>query len=302
MKLSISKVAVGIKEYLLMTLGMFLYAFGWVGCVIPAGGMGGGATGLSMIFNAIFPAISIGTFVFIINAALLIVAGFIVGWNFGIKTIFCITVLSIAMDVCGAVLPENILAIYTQHIDSHNILLVIMGAVLAGAGVALSFSQGGSTGGTDIVAMIINKYKTISYGKIVISSDFFIIGSSIFLASDIATGIATVIYGYIMVAVFGYTVDLIQSGNQQSNQIFIISPKYEAIADAINHEAHRGVTIIDGKGWYTKSECKIAMVVCRKRDASGILKIARRIDENAFITMGSVMGVYGQGFEALSKI
>ena len=122
------------------------------------------------------------------------------------------------------------------------------------------------------------------------------------MANDIATGIATIIYGYIMIAVYGYTVDLIQSGNQQSSQIFIISPQYEAIADAINHEAHRGVTIIDGKGWYSKKECKIAMVVCRKRDAATILKIAHRIDENAFCTMGSVMGVYGQGFEALGKI
>ena len=302
MNLTLTKVAVGIKEYLLMALGMFMYALGWVGCVIPVGGMGGGATGLSMILNALFPAISIGTLVFIINAILLIVAGFIVGWNFGIKTIYCIIVLSIAMDVVGAVLPENILAIYTQNIDSHNILLVILGAVLAGGGVALSFSQGGSTGGTDIVAMIINKYKTVSYGKIVITSDFFIIGSSLFIAPDLATGIATVIYGYIMVAVFGYTVDLIQSGNQQSSQIFIISPHYEAIADAINHEAHRGVTVIDGKGWYTKNECKIVMVVTRKRDASQVLKIAHRIDSNAFCTMGSVMGVYGQVFEALGKI
>ena len=302
MNLTLTKVAVGIKEYLLMALGMFMYALGWVGCVIPVGGMGGGATGLSMILNALFPAISIGTLVFIINAILLIVAGFIVGWNFGIKTIYCIIVLSIAMDVVGAVLPENILAIYTQNIDSHNILLVILGAVLAGGGVALSFSQGDSTGGTDIVAMIINKYKTVSYGKIVITSDFFIIGSSLFIAPDLATGIATVIYGYIMVAVFGYTVDLIQSGNQQSSQIFIISPHYEAIADAINHEAHRGVTVIDGKGWYTKNECKIVMVVTRKRDASQVLKIAHRIDSNAFCTMGSVMGVYGQGFEALGKI
>ena len=267
--------------------------------------MGGGAAGLSLILNHIFPAISMGTFVFIINAILLLFGGFIVGWNFGIKTIFCIIMLSIAMDAWTFILPENyheLLDFYTQNIDSHNILLVILGAVLAGAGVALSFSQGGSTGGTDIVAMIINKYKTISYGKIVISSDFFIIGCSIFVADDIASGIATIVYGYIMIAVYGYTVDVIQSGSQQSSQIFIISPKYAEIADAINNEAHRGVTIIDGKGWYTKSECKIAMVVCRKRNASEILKIAHRIDENAFITMGSVMGVYGKGFDALSKL
>ncbi len=285
-----------------MTLGMFMYAFGWVACIIPAGGMGGGATGLSMLLNAVFPSLSIGTFVFIINALLLIIAGFIIGWNFGIKTIYCIIVLSIAMDAWDYILPPGILVEYTQNIDSHNILLVILGAIIAGSGVAVGFSQGGSTGGTDIVAMIINKYKTISYGKIVISSDFFIIGCSIFVASDIATGIATIIYGYIMIAVYGYTVDLIQSGSQQSSQIFIISPKYELIADAINNDAHRGVTVLDGTGWYTKKETKIVMVVCRKRNASYILKLVHSIDPNAFITMGSVMGVYGQGFEALSKI
>ena len=285
-----------------MTLGMFMYAFGWVACIIPAGGMGGGATGLSMLLNAVFPSLSIGTFVFIINALLLLIAGFIIGWNFGIKTIYCIIVLSIAMDSWDYILPPGILVEYTQNIDSHNILLVILGAIIAGSGVAVGFSQGGSTGGTDIVAMIINKYKTISYGKIVISSDFFIIGCSIFVASDIATGIATIIYGYIMIAVYGYTVDLIQSGSQQSSQIFIISPKYELIADAINNDAHRGVTVLDGTGWYTKKETKIVMVVCRKRNASYILKLVHSIDPNAFITMGSVMGVYGQGFEALSKI
>lgn len=302
MKISLSQIAIGIKEYVIMTLGMFMYAFGWVACVIPAGGMGGGATGLSMLLNAVFPSITMGTFVFAINVVLLIVAGFIVGWNCGIKTIYCIIVLSIAMDSWGYILPPNILVEYTQNIDSHNILLVILGAVIAGSGVAVCFSQGGSTGGTDIVAMIINKYKTISYGKIVISSDFFIIGCSLFVASDLATGIATVIYGYIMIAVYGYTVDLIQSGSQQSSQIFIISPKYQQIADIINNDAHRGVTIIDGTGWYTKKESKIVMVVCRKRDASMILKLVRTIDADAFITMGSVMGVYGKGFEALSKI
>ena len=285
-----------------MTLGMFMYAFGWVACIIPAGGMGGGATGLSMLLNAVFPSLSIGTFVFIINALLLLIAGFIIGWNFGIKTIYCIIVLSIAMDAWDYILPPGILVEYTQNIDSHNILLVILGAVIAGSGVAVGFSQGGSTGGTDIVAMIINKYKTISYGKIVISSDFFIIGCSLFVASDLATGIATVIYGYIMIAVYGYTVDLIQSGSQQSSQIFIISPKYEIIADAINNDAHRGVTVLDGTGWYTKKETKIVMVVCRKRNASYILKLVHAIDPDAFITMGSVMGVYGKGFEALSKI
>ena len=313
MKLSFTKAAVGLKEYIVLGLGMFLYAFGWTACVIPAGGMGGGATGMSMLLNAIFPAISLGQFVFIINAILLLVGGFIVGWNFGLKTIYCIIVLSIAMDAWDLWLPDGLLANgevltngllveYTQSIDSHNILLIIMGAVIAGAGVAISFSQGGSTGGTDIVAMIINKYKTISYGKIVISSDFFIIGSSIFVANDIATGIATIIYGYIMIAVYGYTVDLIQSGNQQSSQIFIVCKDYKAMADAINNEAKRGATVIDAMGWYSKENSKVVMCVCRKRDLAMVLKVVRSVDPEAFITIGSVMGVYGKGFDALNKV
>ena len=109
MKLTGKQIAVGIKEYLIMAIGMYLYAFGWVACVIPAGGVGGGATGLSILLNHLFPQITMGTFVFIINFILLIIAGFIVGWNFGIKTIYCIVMLSIAMDVCDAVIPENIL-------------------------------------------------------------------------------------------------------------------------------------------------------------------------------------------------
>ncbi|MBP3290543.1 MAG: YitT family protein [Alistipes sp.] len=302
MGLSVSTVARGVKEYFVMTFAMFLYAFGWIACIIPAGGMGGGVAGLSLILNHIFPAISIGTFVFTINFILLVAGGFIVGWNFGIKTIYCIIMLSIAMDAWGQILPPDFLLNYVQNIDAHNILLVIMGAVISGTGVALGFSQGGSTGGTDIAVMIINKYKTISYGRIVIASDTFIIGSSIFVADDITAGITTIVYGYMMIAVYGYTVDMIQSGNKQSSQFFIISPKYQDIADAINLEMGRGVTIMDGQGWYTKQDCKIAMVVCSKRDAGQVLKIARRIDENAFVTMASVMGVYGKGFNALNKL
>lgn len=309
---TLKKAVIGIKEYVLMAIGMSFYAFGWVSCIMPSGGMGGGATGLSMLCNSFFPEISVGTFVFIINATLLLIAGFIIGWKFGIKTIYCIIVLSISMDlwkyiipngvVNGEVIADGMLLELTAGVNANELLLIILGAVLAGIGVVICFSQGGSTGGTDIVAMIINKYRTISYGRIVISSDFFIIGSSIFIADNVADGMAMIIYGYIMVAVFGYTVDLIQSGNQQSSQIFIISKHYEQIADAIINEAHRGATVIDGTGWYTKEESKIVMVVCRKRDASMILKTARKYDSNAFISMGSVMGVYGQGFEALTKI
>ncbi|MDE6877166.1 MAG: YitT family protein, partial [Alistipes sp.] len=238
----------GIKEYFLMTVGMFLYAFGWIGCILPADGMGGGAAGLSLVLCMFVEhlfgwQVSIGTMVFMINALLLLVAGFIVGWKFGVKTVFSIIMISVAMNFWESVLPPEGL-----FSGLENILQVILGGILAGSGVAICFMQGGSTGGVDIVAMIINKYRTVRYGNIVMCSDFIIIGSSLLVGKTLTT----VVYGYILTAVFGYTVDMIMSGNQQSNQIFIMSRKYDEITKAILEVAHRGVTLLDGMGGYTR--------------------------------------------------
>lgn len=288
----------GIKEYFLMTVGMFLYAFGWIGCILPADGMGGGAAGLSLVLCMFVEhlfgwQVSIGTMVFMINALLLLVAGFIVGWKFGIKTVFSIIMISVAMNFWESVLPPEGL-----FSGMENILQVILGGILAGSGVAICFMQGGSTGGVDIVAMIINKYRTVRYGNIVMCSDFIIIGSSLLVGKTLTT----VVYGYILTAVFGYTVDMIMSGNQQSNQIFIMSRKYDEITKAILEVAHRGVTLLDGMGGYTREEMKVVVVVCRKRETDKVLKLVRSIDPAAFMSIGSVAGVYGQGFQAIPKL
>ncbi|HBV50490.1 MAG: YitT family protein [Alistipes sp.] len=288
----------GIKEYFLMTVGMFLYAFGWIGCILPADGMGGGAAGLSLVLCMFVEhlfgwQVSIGTMVFMINALLLLVAGFIVGWKFGVKTVFSIIMISVAMNFWESVLPPEGL-----FSGLENILQVILGGILAGSGVAICFMQGGSTGGVDIVAMIINKYRTVRYGNIVMCSDFIIIGSSLLVGKTLTT----VVYGYILTAVFGYTVDMIMSGNQQSNQIFIMSRKYDEITKAILEVAHRGVTLLDGMGGYTREEMKVVVVVCRKRETSDVLKVVKSVDPTAFMSIGSVAGVYGQGFQSLPKM
>ena len=277
----------GIKEYFLMTVGMFLYAFGWIGCILPADGMGGGAAGLSLVLCMFVEhlfgwQVSIGTMVFMINALLLLVAGFIVGWKFGVKTVFSIIMISVAMNFWESVLPPEGL-----FSGLENILQVILGGILAGSGVAICFMQGGSTGGVDIVAMIINKYRTVRYGNIVMCSDFIIIGSSLLVGKTLTT----VVYGYILTAVFGYTVDMIMSGNQQSNQIFIMSRKYDEITKAILEVAHRGVTLLDGMGGYTREEMKVVVVVCRKRETSDVLKVVKSVDPTAFMSIGSVAGV-----------
>ena len=317
------------KEYSLMALGMFLYSFGWLCCILPANAAGGGATGLSLlIYHLSGGVVSIGTMVLIINIILLIIAGFVVGWNFGIKTIYCVVVMSVIMHFlqmwctvgeAGSWIAE-IVAPGGQIIDpktgeviktlskgtivdifnlDSRLLSAILGGICSGVGVAMCFMQGGSTGGSDIVVMIVNKFYTISYGKFIRLTDGVIITSALFLPE---VGIDGVIYGFVMVAVFSYTVDMILSGNQQSSQIFIICKDYKAMADAINNEAHRGATVIDSLGWYSKDNSKIVMCVCRKRDLAMVLKVVRTVDPEAFITIGSVMGVYGKGFDALNKV
>ena len=305
------------KEYLLMSLGMFLYSFGWICCILPANAAGGGATGLSLlIYHITGGAISIGTMVLIINAILLLIAGFIVGWNFGIKTIYCVVAMSFMMHflqvwfttpdgwVAQIITIRDALEVPSGTIvDLFNLqnrlLSAILGGICSGVGVALCFQQGGSTGGSDIVVMIVNKFYTISYGKFIRYTDGVIISAALFLPE---VGIDGVIYGFVMVAVFSYTVDMILSGNQQSSQIFIVSKDYKAMADAINNEAKRGATVIDAMGWYLKDQSKVVMCVCRKRDLAMVLKVVRSVDPDAFITIGSVMGVYGKGFDALNKV
>lgn len=319
MQLSLNKpnLATLFKEYSLMALGMFLYSFGWICCILPANAAGGGATGISLLlYHITGGAISIGTMVLIINAILLIIAGFVVGWNFGIKTIYCVVVMSVVMHflqiwfttpdgwVAEIIMArDNLVKPDGTIVDLFNLdnrlLSAILGGICSGVGVALCFQQGGSTGGSDIVVMIVNKFYTISYGKFIRYTDGVIISSALFLPD---VGIDGVIYGFVMVAVFSYTVDMILSGNQQSSQIFIVSKDYKIMADAINNEAKRGATVIDAMGWYSKENSKVVMCVCRKRDLAMVLKVVRAVDPEAFITIGSVMGVYGKGFDALNKI
>ena len=305
-----------------MALGMFLYSFGWICCILPADAAGGGATGVSLlIYHFTGGAVSIGTMVLIINAILLIIAGFVVGWNFGIKTIYCVVVMSVIMhflqvwftvgDPNGwiadiVVARDGLTPEAGKIVDLFNLgnrlLSAILGGICSGVGVALCFQQGGSTGGSDIVVMIVNKFYTISYGKFIRYTDGVIISSALLLPKEANVGIDGIIYGFVMVAVFSYTVDMILSGNQQSSQIFIVCKDYKAMADAINNDAKRGATVIDAMGWYSKNDSKVVMCVCRKRDLAMVLKVVRGVDPDAFITIGSVMGVYGKGFNALNKV
>ena len=294
------------KEYLLLTLGILIYVAGWTIFMIPNNLIGGGLTGVSSIIQYAV-GIKMGYTYFVLNAILLVTAFVVIGANFGGKTIYAIILASVGLNVLQDLIPAAI--IETLSVQNGKLMSTIMGGILSGAGIGMSMSQGGSTGGTDIIALIVNKYRNISPGRIILWIDAVIILSSLAIPSYTAEGelvpfaekITTVVYGLILITVNGYVVDLYLSGSKQSVQLFIMSRKYEEIADAITKDIHRGVTVLPAVGWYTKKENHVLMVVTRKTDLNFLLKYIKTIDNDAFLSVSSVSGVYGNGFDAIKS-
>jgi len=289
----------GIKEYTLIALGLLIYSLGWVVFLIPNGLVGGGVTGVSAIifYMSGFP---VSYSYLIINSVLLVLAIKILGKGFGIKTIYAVAVASFFLKFLPGVIPPEL--IEDIAIGNGKLLSAIIGGACAGAGIALTFTQGGSSGGTDIIALIINKYRNISPGRLILMMDIIIIASSLLIPTDGSLGsrVAVVIYGYVLIGVSGYTIDLVLSGARQSIQIFIFSKRHEEIAERIT-AIGRGVTVINAMGWYTKQEGKVLMVIVRRTESNYVYKVVREIDRNAFLSVGNVMGVYGQGFDEMKR-
>lgn len=313
------------KEWALVTLGILIYVLGWSLFLLPNNLIGGGVSGISsMIQYATDGTIQMGYSYFIINAILVVLAVVVLGMGFGAKTIYAIILASVALRFMPGMIPESI--INTLAIQNGKLMSVLMGGLMAGIGIGMSISNGGSTGGTDIVALIYTKYHNVSPGKVILFLDFIIISSSLIIPSyvadiDPATGTAilnsagepmthlmpfadkvtTVVYGLILVTVNSYVLDMYISGQQQSVQLFINSKEYEKIADAITQDLHRGVTVLDGKGWFTKQDTKVLMVLTRKADLNVMLRYIKQIDPQAFLSVSSVSGVYGKGFDTIKK-
>ena len=306
MALKTNKVLVSVKEYLLITLGILLYVLGWTIFLVPNNLVGGGVTGISSIIQyATGGMIKIGYSYFAINAVLLVAALFLLGRSFGTKTVYAIILASIGLNVFQTVIPQDI--VQTLAIENGKLMCVIIGGIMAGVGIGMTISQGGSTGGTDIIALIVNKYRNVSPGRMILSMDVVIILSSLLVPSYTPDGglvpftekIITVVYGLILIAVCSSVLDMYLSGSRQSVQLFILSHKYEEIADAITRDLHRGVTALNGKGWYTQADTQVLMVLTRKTDLKILLKLVKAIDPDAFLSVSSVTGVYGKGFETI---
>ena len=196
-------------------------------------------------------------------------------------------------------ITDPILAGTMSPLVDDKFLSAIIGGGLAGIAIGIAFTQGGSTGGTDIVAMMICKYRNISQGKVILFLDVIIIACSYFVVET--DKIQTIIYGFVTMGICSYCIDLVLTGNKQSVQAFIFTSEPEKVAARIGNEMKRGVTLIKGTGWYTKREGDILMVVTHKRESQQILRIVKEVDPSAFMTMNMVMGAYGKGFEVIKN-
>ncbi|MBQ8484317.1 MAG: YitT family protein [Bacteroidales bacterium] len=293
-----------IKEYALVTFGVVSYALGWTIFLLPNNLIGGGVSGFaSILYYA--TGLPMGITYFVLNVLLLLIGTKILGTGFGGKTIYAIFMTSFMLGLMPKLIPVDF--IHEFALSNGKLICTFLGGIIAGFGIGLSISQGGSTGGTDIVALVWCKFYPASPGRVILIIDVGIILSSLLFPSYTEAGdllpftekLAVVVYGLIQVTVCGYAIDLYLSGSKQSVQAFIFTKNVDAMADAIAFDMKRGVTVLPAKGWYSKEDKQVIMVVTRKDDLNLLLRCVKSIDPDAFLSVSNVMGVYGQGFDSI---
>ncbi len=277
------------RDYANIVFGLILYAFGLIGFIKPVGFVTGGLTGVSLLVEyASKGAIPLQDTYFAINIMLLLFSVKILGMRFLFKTIFGVFTLTFLLWAFQTIITKPI-------INDEPLMSGFIGALLCGAGIGFVFNANGSTGGTDIVVAVLNKYKKMAFGRGMLLCDFVIISCSYFVFHDYIK----IIYGLMVMGVMTFVIDMVINGFRQSVQFLIFSKKYELIADVINNELKRGCTVLDGTGWYTKQPVKVIVLLARRSEANEIFRAIKSIDNDAFISQSNVKGVFGEGFDSI---
>jgi uncharacterized membrane-anchored protein YitT (DUF2179 family) len=287
-----------LKDYALITAGVILYAMGVTVFMLPYNLTTGGVAGISSIIYYV-TGIEVQVTYVIINAILLVIAIKELGIRFCMKTIYAVFSMTFVLWAMQRIIevpnPNNPdTYILPQLIGEESFMACVLGAILCGTGVALCFANNGSTGGTDIIAAIVNKYRNMSLGTVIMACDVVIISSCYFIFHDWFR----VIYGFVMLFICSATIDYWMRRRHQSVQFMIFSRNPDAIADAIIN-THHGVTILEGEGWYTHTDRKVIVSVIRSREQAMIQRMVKQIDPYAFVSMTEASGVWGEGFDKM---
>ena len=282
------------RDYLAITFGLICYSIGWAAFMLPYQITTGGVTGIAAIIYYA-TGIEIQVSYFVINAIFLGFALKILGPKFSIKTIFAIFMLTFLLWFFQMILKDENGNLPQLLGPGQAFMACVIGAGLLGFGIGIVFCNNGSTGGTDIIAWIINKYKDVTLGRMMMYCDIVIISSCYFIFHDWRR----VLFGFCVLFVMSIVIDYVINSTRQSVQFLIFSRKYEEIAEGIATKIDRGVTLLDGKGWYSKQEIKVVVVLAKKRESLDIFRLVKDIAPNAFISQSRVVGVYGEGFDKL---
>ena len=289
-----SKIGRELKDYVAITLGIMCYALGWAAFLLPYQISTGGVTGISALIYYV-TGIEIQVSYFVINAIFMVFALKILGLKFCIKTLYAIPALTFFLWLFQVLLKDDAGNLPLLLGPGQEFMALVVGASMTGFGIGFVFIYNGSTGGTDILAWIINKYKDVSLGRLIMYGDIIIISSCYFVFHDWKR----VLFGFCVLFIMSVVIDYVVNSNRQSVQFLIFSKKHEEIAEIISKELRRGVTLLDGTGWYSKQSIKVVVVLAKKNQSNEIFRLVRDIDENAFISQSNVVGVYCEGFDKL---
>lgn len=290
------KIFSGIYDYLVLTVATFIYCMAWSSFMIPHDIASGGLVGACTIIQfATFGAIPVSLSFVVLNTFLLLTGFLILGKGFGVKTIFVLVATTLFFDM----IPEFpwLTSVAGQPLFiSDKILVSVVGGILEAVGINIIFQKGGSTGGTDVIALVLNKFWPVTPGKVYLFTDLFIIASVLLVPGKT---VQDMLYGYVAMFTFSLTLDNLMLGRTSSVQVMIFSDKSREIADYLVTRLDKGVTAIKSMGWYSKKDKDVLLVVTRKYSLSSLTKVIKNIDRRAFVTITPTNSVYGEGFEEI---
>lgn len=278
------------KDMFFITFGILMYAFGYTAFILPEHVVMGGVAGISALLFYAFK-LPPGIAIWVLNLTMLVIAYRALSKQFVIRTVIGVTILSSLVGVLQPLFEQY--PVITPGED--KFMHVLIGGALGGAGLGIVFSHNGSTGGTDIIVALLNKYTRMSFGRAMQTCDICIICSSYFLFHSLET----IVYGVAFTLIASFVCDYVVNGTRQTVQFIIISKKYDAIADTINNSVHRGVTLIKGTGWYSKSDVQILIVLARKYESQDVFNLIKHIDPMAMVSQSFCQGVFGSGFDTI---
>lgn len=290
-----TKLPVFLQDCSKILLGLVIYSVGYTLFLLPYKITTGGVSGISaLIYYA--TGFQAQYSYFLINCSLLIFGLRIMGRSYFVRTIVATALISTIIGVLQDFIiePDGTLM---RCIGDQKFMACVIGGCMEGLGLALVFLSGGSTGGTDILASCVNKYRDISLGRVLLYADIFIIGCSYLLFHDIEM----LVIGYLTMMISMNVLDFVINGARQSVQFIIISEHHEEIAEYVCKHMDRGVTVLNGTGWYSKEPRPVLLILAKKYERHQLFALIQELDPRAFVSMSNVEGVFGEGFDRIKK-